>query len=143
MRKLGGLLLLCGFLAALEVSGPKEIFTLDRNQSARLNVVLNNPASKPAAVKVSYFLDKSPEGGQPYNHKQMLDSINKRPEVALAPNSYQNYSWEIKTDDYTERGEYLFWVIFSVDSFTQSSDEGDFVVQEASYFPVRVNCKQK
>ncbi|GBR76712.1 hypothetical protein NO2_1219 [Candidatus Termititenax persephonae] len=140
MRKLCLGLLLSGFLLALEVTGPQEVFTLERNQSARLTVVLNNPGSQPAAVKVSYFLDQSPDDEQQRNYLTLLDSLQRRPEVALAPNSYQNYTWEIRTAADTAYGEYLFWVVFSVDSFTQNSDDGDFVVQDVSYFPVRLNC---
>ena len=143
MRKFCVLLLCFGFLAALDVSGPQEVFTLDRNQSARMSVVLNNRSDKSAAVRVDYFFAEGPDNESQYNPRQMLDSINRQSEVAIAPHSHQSYSWEIRTSNQTEYGNYLFWVVFSVDNFTQSTEEGDFVVQDVSYFPVRIRCQNR
>jgi hypothetical protein len=140
LRKFCGFLILLALAAALEIKGPQELVRLPRGDSVKHTVLLNNPTAQPEKITVAYYLEQCPDDGRQYNYRQMLDSIEQKTEVRLEPNSFQEYSWTIQTDDYTALGKYLFWVVFTRDTFTQSNEESVFVVQEASSFPLRVEC---
>jgi hypothetical protein len=126
--------------AALEVKGPQELVRLPRGGSAQHTVLLNNPTDRPEKITVSYYLEQCPDAGAQRDYLQMLDSLQQKAAVQLEPNSFQEYSWTIQTAEHTALGRYLFWVVFTRDTYTQSSAESVFVVQEASSFPLRVEC---
>jgi hypothetical protein len=140
LRKFCALCFLLSLAVALDLKGPQELVRLPRGGSARHAVILNNPTEQPEKITVSYYLEQSPDDGRQYDYRQMLDSLKQKTELRLEPNSFQEYAWTIQTDDHTALGKYLFWVVFTRDTYTQSNAESVFVVQEASAFPLRVEC---
>jgi hypothetical protein len=140
LRKFCVLCFLLALAAALELKGPQELVRLPRGGSAKHSVILNNPTDQPEKITVSYYLERYPDGDRQSDYRQMLDSIQQKTELRLEPNSFQEYAWTIQTDDYTALGKYLFWVVFTRDTYSQSNEESVFVAQEANYFPLRVEC---
>ena len=136
----GGLFLLLTLAAALEIKGPQELVRLPRGGSVKHTVLLNNPTAQPEKITVAYYLEQCPDDGQRHNYLRMLDSIRQKNTLRLEPNSFQEYAWTIQTDADTALGNYLFWVVFTRDTYTHDSAESVFVAQEASSFPLRVEC---
>jgi hypothetical protein len=140
LRKLSGVLILLAVAAALEVKGPQELVRLPRGGSAKHTVLLNNPTGQPEKITVSYYLENCPDEDRRRDYLPMLDSLKQKTAVQIEPNSFQEYSWTIQTDASTALGQYLFWVVFTRDTYTQSNTESVFTAQEASSFPLRVEC---
>ncbi|MDR1997273.1 MAG: hypothetical protein LBQ83_02995 [Candidatus Margulisbacteria bacterium] len=134
------MLLLGACAAALEIAGTEAAVDVLRGQTARVELTLKNNTPQAENIRVDYLLEKYPDG-QPDNYLELLAGLEKAREFTLGPGAEQKYAFPIKTGEHTAAGGYLFWLVFSKVVHTQSNEEGDFIVQDAVYYPLRLNCR--
>ena len=138
MRKIIFLLFLFCLSWALEIQGLEGTLAVLRGRTERVVLKLKNNTSETENLKIDFFADKQALDQQ---YLDLLESVARQPEIAVPPNSEREYVFQIKTNEQTELGEYLFWLTFSKEIHTQNNDSGDFIVHDVCYYPVRFACR--
>jgi len=133
MRKIILLLLLSGLVWALEIQGPAEPVTILRGRTERLVLRLKNDTNETEKIKPGFF-----SGRQPAEAVFLTMPEN---ELTLRPFSEQECVLQIRTADFAEPGDYLYWLTFSRDIHRQSNESGDFTVQDIHYYPLQFVCR--